>query len=129
MAKIKQHDSDRLESNDYDPKMALSVADSFYNAAERCNQQEYIGNHFVWLPIPAIVNYHQAAEQTEEALGPLAGVVGLKAHAHLDNAPAQDDDAQGLDDGEDEVAQVVDDSQRVGTPSSEGRDGQCGAEG
>ena len=40
--------------------------------------------------------YHEAAEQAEEALGPLAGVVGLKAHAHLHDPPAQNDDAQGL---------------------------------
>ena len=72
---------------------------------------------------------HQAAEQTEKALGALAGVVGLKAHAHLDNAPAQDDDAKGLDDGKDKVAQVIDNSQGVGAPGGEGRDGQHGAEG
>ena len=30
------------------------------------------------------------------SLGALAGVMGLDAHANLDNAPAQDDDADGL---------------------------------
>ena len=61
---------------------------------------------------------HQAAEQTEKTLGALAGIVGLKAHAHLDNAPAQDDDTQGLDDGKDKLTQVVNDSQRVGAPAA-----------
>lgn len=72
--------------------------------------------------------YHEAAEQAEEALGPLAGVVGLKAHAHLHDPPAQNDDAQGLDDGEDKFRQIVDDGERIG-PGGESRDGQRRAEG
>ena len=56
---------------------------------------------------------HQPAEQAEEALGALAGVVGLDAHTHLDNAPAQDDDADGLDNVENEVGKAIDDSQRI----------------
>ena len=45
----------------------------------------------------------QAAEEAEEALGALAGVVALDAHAHLHHTPAQDNDADGLDAGEDKV--------------------------
>ena len=73
--------------------------------------------------------YHEAAEQAEEALGPLAGVVGLKAHTHLHDAPAQDDDAQGLDDRENKIRQVVDDGEGVAASGGEGRDRQRGAEG
>lgn len=58
---------------------------------------------------------HQPTEQAEEALGTLAGVMGLDAHSHLDNTPAQDDDTNGLDDVENEVGQAVDDGQRVRT--------------
>ena len=56
---------------------------------------------------------HQTAEQAEEALRALAGIMGLDGHPHLHDAPAQDNDAQGLDDGKDEVAHIVYDSQRV----------------
>ena len=55
----------------------------------------------------------QAAEQTQQALRPLAGVVALDAHAHLHDAPAEDNDADGLDDRKDKVGQVVDDGQRI----------------
>ena len=72
---------------------------------------------------------HEAAEQAEEALGPLAGVVGLKAHAHLHDPPAQDDDAQGLNDREDKFRQIVDDGEGVAASGGEGRDRQSGAEG
>lgn len=41
----------------------------------------------------------------------LFGIVGLDAHAHLHNAPDQDDNTQSLDDGENEVRQVIDDSE------------------
>ena len=41
------------------------------------------------------------AEQAEEALAALAGVVALDAKANLHHAPAQDDDADGPDAGED----------------------------
>lgn len=69
MTKGKQHDDDRLLSNEYDPKMALSVADSFYNAAERCNEQVYTGDHqFIWLPGPASVNYAFSCEIYMKAL-------------------------------------------------------------
>lgn len=84
MAKRKQHDSDRLESNDYDPKMALSVADSFYYAAERCNEQEHIGEHFKWLPVPAIVNYTFSCEVYMKALLMKPGEKEIKGHNLLD---------------------------------------------
>ena len=63
----------------------------------------------------------EAAEQTQKALGALAGIVGLDGHTDLDDAPAQDDDADGPDRGEDEVGQVVDDGERV--CGGQGRDG------
>lgn len=68
MVKKKQHDANRLPPNDYDPKMALSVADSFYSAAERCNEQRHMGNRFEWLPMPAIVNYAFSCEVYMKAL-------------------------------------------------------------
>ena len=55
----------------------------------------------------------QAAEQTQQALRSLAGVVALDAHTHLHNAPAENDNADGLDDRKDEVGQVIDDGQRI----------------
>ncbi len=55
----------------------------------------------------------QTAEQTQQALRPLAGIVALDAHAHLHDTPAENDNADGLDDRKDEVRQVVDDGQRI----------------
>ena len=46
-------------------------------------------------------------------LRPLAGVVRLDAHAHLHDAPAENDNAQSLDDGKHEVRQIPHDGQRV----------------
>ena len=51
---------------------------------------------------------HDPAEQTQEALGSLARVVALDRHTDLHDAPAEDNNADGLDRGEDEVGQVVD---------------------
>ena len=59
----------------------------------------------------------QATEQAKKTLCTLAGVVGLDAHAHLHNTPAQDDNTQSLDDGENEIREVVDDGERVRTGS------------
>ena len=42
---------------------------------------------------------HQAAEQAQEALGSLAGVMALDRHTDLDDAPAEDNNADGLDRG------------------------------
>ena len=65
MKTTKQHDADRLKSNDYDPKMALTVADLFFYAAERCNKQSDTEK---WLPVPAIVNYTFSCEVYIKAL-------------------------------------------------------------
>ena len=66
--------------------------------------------------------YEQSAEETEEALGSLAGVVGLDGHAHLHYTPAQDDNANGLDAGENEVREVVYNGQGIAV--SQGGDGE-----
>ena len=71
--------------------------------------------------------YNQPAEDAENALGPLAGIVGLDAHAKLDDAPAQDDHAHGLDAGENKIRKVVDDGKRVAA-SGQGGNGKGGAE-
>lgn len=60
---------------------------------------------------------HQAAEQAQEALGSLAGVMALDRHTDLDDAPAKDNNADGLDSGKDEVRQVVDHRDRIGAGS------------
>ena len=46
---------------------------------------------------------YKPAEQTEKALGTLARVMALDGHTDLDNAPSEDNDADGLDRGKDEV--------------------------
>ena len=56
---------------------------------------------------------HQTAEQAQEALGTLAGVMRLDAHAYLYDAPAEDDDADGLDDIENKIRQAADNGQRI----------------
>ena len=56
---------------------------------------------------------HQTAEQAQEALGTLACVMALDRHTDLDDAPAEDNNADGLDRGEDEVGKVVDHRDRV----------------
>jgi len=92
MLKEKQHDVNRLPPNEYDPKMALSVADSFYNAAERCNEQQYIGDYFRWLPIPAIVNYAFSCEVYMKALLMKPGEGANKGHNLLklfDSLPSE----------------------------------------
>ena len=56
---------------------------------------------------------HDPAEQTQEALGTLACVVALDRHTDLHDAPAQDNNADGLDRAENEVGQIVDDRDRI----------------
>lgn len=56
---------------------------------------------------------HKPAEQAQEALGSLAGVMALDRHADLDNTPAEDNNADSLDRGKDKVRQVVDHRDRV----------------
>ena len=55
----------------------------------------------------------QATKQTQQPLRPLTGVVALDAHAHLHNAPAENDNADGLDDRKNKIRQIVDDGQRI----------------
>ena len=50
---------------------------------------------------------HKPAEQAQEALGTLAGVMALDRHTDLDDAPAEDNNADGLDRGEDEVREIA----------------------
>ena len=57
---------------------------------------------------------YKPAEQTEKALGTLARVMALDGHTDLDNAPSEDNDADGLDRGKDEVGEIVDDRDRIG---------------
>src|SRR5699024_11041478 len=53
------------------------------------------------------------AGQRQEALAALAGIMALQRQAHLNDAPAQQNQADGSDDGEDEGTEVVDNSQRI----------------
>lgn len=56
---------------------------------------------------------HKPAEQAQEALGSLAGVMALDRHTDLDDAPAEDNNADGLDRGKDKVRQIVDHRDRI----------------
>ena len=71
---------------------------------------------------------HNAARDGQNTVGPLGGVVGLEGQAHLEDAVAQQDNANCLDQREDEVAQAVYGSQRVtagfAARRGESRDGQ-----
>ena len=57
---------------------------------------------------------HQTAEQAQKTLRALAGVMALDRHTYLDDAPAEDNNADGLDRGKDEVRQIVDHRDRIG---------------
>jgi len=61
-----------------------------------------------------------AACQGQEAVGTLRGIVGLQGQAHLNNAPAQQDQADGTDQAEDELTQVIHHSQRIAGSGSGG---------
>ena len=52
----------------------------------------------------------------------LVCVMALDGHTHLNNAPAEDNDADGLNRGKDEVGQIVDHGDRIGG----GGKGGCG---
>ena len=56
---------------------------------------------------------HKPAEQAQEALGTLACVMALDRHADLDDALAEDNNADGLDRGKDKVRQIVDHRDRI----------------
>ena len=64
-----------------------------------------------------------AAGQGQEAVGTLGGIMGLQGQANLDDAPAQQDQADGADQAEDELGQIVHDSQGIATGGS-GRQSQ-----
>lgn len=64
-----------------------------------------------------------SACQGKKPLGALAGVVGLKAQAHLNHAPAQQDDTHSPDQTEDEVGQVVHHGQGVAPGGGKGSGG------
>ena len=48
-----------------------------------------------------------AARQGQESVGTLGRVMALEGEAHLDDAPAQQNQAHGADQAEDEVGQVA----------------------
>ena len=50
---------------------------------------------------------HNAARDGEHAVGALGGVVALEGQAQLEDAEAQQDEADGPDEGKNEVAEVV----------------------
>jgi len=56
---------------------------------------------------------HKPAEQAQEALGTLACIETLDRHTDLDDAPAEDKNADGLDRGKDKVGQIVDHCDRI----------------
>ena len=61
-----------------------------------------------------------AAGQGQEAVGTLRGIVGLQGQANLDNTPAQQDQADGADQAEDELRQVVHNGQGIAAGGSSG---------
>lgn len=63
---------------------------------------------------------HEAARQGEETLRTLGRVVALEGEADLHHAPAQQDEADGADQGKDEVGQVVHHAQRIAGGKSRG---------
>ena len=63
---------------------------------------------------PANTGDQQTAEQTQDTLRSLRRVMRLHGHTELHNAPTEDDDANGLDAGEDKIRKIVYDGQRVG---------------
>ena len=69
---------------------------------------------------------NDAARQGQEAVGTLGGVVALEGEAHLDDAPAQQDQAHGADQAEDERGQVVDNGEGVAASGGGGK-GRHGA--
>ena len=71
-----------------------------------------------------------AAGQSQEAIGTLTGIVGLEGEAHLHDAPAQQDQADGTDQAEDELTEVIDHSQRIAAGGRNGdRQSAGGADG
>ena len=67
-----------------------------------------------------------AARQGQEAVGTLGRVVALEGEAHLNDAPAQQNEAHGPDQAEDERGQVVDNGEGVAASGGGGK-GRHGA--
>ena len=71
-----------------------------------------------------------AAGQGQEAVGSLAGIVGLQGKTHLHDAPTQQDQTDGTDQAEDELTEIVHHSQRIRAGGGDGnRQGAGGADG
>ena len=69
-----------------------------------------------------------AAGQGQEAVGALAGIMGLEGQTHLHDAPAQQDQANGTDQAEDELTKVVHHSQRIAAGGRNGDRQSAGGE-
>ena len=67
---------------------------------------------------------HNTASNGEHAVGPLRGVVALEGQAQLEDTEAQQDQADGSNQGEDELGKVVDYRQRI--VRGKGRDNHNG---
>ena len=65
--------------------------------------------------------HDQAARQGEKALGTLGGVMALEGETHLHHAPAQQNQADGADQGKDESGEIVHYRQRIAGGESSGR--------
>ena len=69
-------------------------------------------------------SYDNAAGHGEHTVGPLGGVVALEGQAQLEDAEAQQDQADGPDQGKDELGQIFHDLE--GIVRSEGGDDHDG---
>ena len=65
--------------------------------------------------------HDQAARQGEKTLGTLGGVMALEGEAHLHHAPAQQNQADGADQGKDEGGEIVHYRQRIAGGEGSGR--------
>ena len=64
--------------------------------------------------------HHEAAGQRQKSLGTLGRVVALEGQTDLHHAPAQQDEADGTDQGKDEGGKVVHHPQRIAGGKSRG---------
>lgn len=65
--------------------------------------------------------HDQAACQGEKTLGTLGGVMALEGETHLHHAPAQQNQADGTDQGKDEGGEIVHYRQRIAGGKGSGR--------
>ena len=65
--------------------------------------------------------HDQTACQGEKTLGTLGGVMALEGEAHLHHAPAQQNQADGADQGKDESGEIVHYCQRIAGGEGSGR--------